>query len=266
MPLAMIPFPPIDPVAFTLGPVAVHWYGLSYIVGIGLGWGLLHDRARRSDGRWTADQVADLVFYAALGAVLGGRIGYILFYNLQSYLTAPLSILKVWRGGMSFHGGILGMSLALWWFARANQRSLLEMADYLVPAVPIGLGLGRLANFVNQELFGAPTLQPWGVLFTNPAAGGLARHPTQIYEALLEGLVMFLILNLLARKPRPHGTLLGVFLIIYAVFRSAVELLREPDEHIGYLAFGWLTMGQLLCLPMLIMGVLLLFAVGKRRE
>ncbi len=266
MPLAMIPFPPIDPVAFTLGPVAVHWYGLSYIVGIGLGWGLLHDRARRSDGRWTADQVADLVFYAALGAVLGGRIGYILFYNLQSYLTAPLSILKVWRGGMSFHGGILGMSLALWWFARANQRSMLEMADYLVPVVPIGLGLGRLANFVNQELFGAPTLQPWGVLFTNPAAGGLARHPTQIYEALLEGLVMFLILNLLARKSRPHGTLLGVFLIFYAVFRSAVELLREPDAHIGYLAFGWLTMGQLLCLPMLMMGVLLLLAVSKRRE
>ena len=158
------------------------------------------------------------------------------------------------------------MSLALWWFARANQRSFLEMADYVVLAVPIGLGLGRLANFVNQELFGAPTLVPWGVLFTNPAAGGLARHPTQIYEAVLEGAVMFLILNMLARKPRPHGFLLAVFLIFYAIFRSAVELLREPDEHIGYLAFGWLTMGQLLCLPMLVLGVLLLFTVGKRRE
>ena len=262
----MIPFPPIDPVAFTLGPVAVHWYGLSYIVGIGLGWGLLHDRAGRSNGRWTRDQVADLVFYAALGGVLGGRIGYILFYNLEAYLSQPLSILAVWRGGMSFHGGILGVSLALVWFARANKRSFLEVADYLIPAVPIGLGLGRLANFVNQELWGAPTLLPWGVLFTNPAAGGLARHPTQIYEALLEGAVLFLILNVLARQPRPHGTLLAAFLIFYAIFRFAVEFVREPDAHIGYLAFGWLTMGQLLSLPMFVIGVLLLLAMAQRRE
>ena len=262
----MIPFPPIDPVAFTLGPVAVHWYGLSYIAGIGLGWGLLHDRAGRSNGRWTRDQVADLVFYAALGAVLGGRIGYIIFYNLQSYLSQPLSILAVWRGGMSFHGGMLGVSLALVWFARANKRSFLEVADYLIPAVPIGLGLGRLANFVNQELWGAPTLLPWGVLFTHPAAGGLARHPTQIYEALLEGAVLFLILNVLARKPRPHGTLLAAFLIFYAIFRFAIEFVREPDAHIGYLAFGWLTMGQLLSLPMFVIGVLLLLTMAKRRE
>ena len=262
----MIPFPPIDPVAFTLGPLAVHWYGLSYIVGIGLGWGLLHDRARRSAGRWSADQVADLVFYAALGAVLGGRLGYILFYNLQSYLAQPLSILAVWRGGMSFHGGVLGLSLALVWFARAQRRSFLEVADYLVPVVPIGLGLGRLANFVNQELFGAPTQLPWGVLFTNPAAAGLVRHPTQIYEAMLEGALLFVILNVLARKPRPHGTLLAAFLILYGIFRSAVELLREPDAHIGYLAYGWLTMGQLLCLPMLVIGIWLLFSLGKRRE
>lgn len=262
----MIPFPPIDPIAFTLGPLAVHWYGLSYIVGIGLGWGLLHDRATRSNGRWSADQVADLVFYAALGAVLGGRIGYILFYNLQSYLSQPLSILAVWRGGMSFHGGVVGLSLALGWFARGNQRSFFEVADYLVPAVPIGLGLGRLANFVNQELWGAPTVLPWGVLFTNPAALGLVRHPTQIYEALLEGVVLFVILNALARKPRPHGSLLAAFLIFYALLRFAVEFLREPDAHIGYLAWGWLTMGQLLSLPMIIAGALILVSVGRRRE
>ncbi|MBK6660331.1 MAG: prolipoprotein diacylglyceryl transferase [Proteobacteria bacterium] len=261
----MIPFPPIDPVAFKLGPVAVHWYGLSYIVGIGLGWGLLHDRAGRGNGRWTRDQVADLVFYAALGGVLGGRIGYILFYNLHSYLSEPLSILAVWRGGMSFHGGAVGMSLALAWFARANQRSFLEVADFLVPVVPIGLGLGRIANFINQELWGAATTQPWGVLFTHPAAGGVARHPTQLYEAFLEGLVLFVILNAIARKPRAHGTLMACFLMLYAVFRFAVEFVREPDAHIGYLAFNWLTMGQLLSVPMFIIGGVMLVAVSNRK-
>lgn len=260
----MIPFPHIDPVAFKVGPVAVHWYGLSYIVGIALGWGLLHDRAARSDGRWTSEQVADLVFYAALGGVLGGRLGYILFYNFDSYLANPLGIFKVWQGGMSFHGGALGMSLALAWYARASKRPFLELADFLVPAIPIGLGLGRLANFVNQELWGAPTTLPWGVVFTNPAAGGVARHPSQIYEALLEGLLLFVILNLVARRPRPIGMLLGLFLMFYGMFRFAVEFVREPDAHIGYLAFDWFTMGQLLSLPMVIIGLVLIIAAGRR--
>lgn len=260
----MIPFPHIDPVAFKVGPVAVHWYGLSYIVGIALGWGLLHDRAARSDGRWTSEQVADLVFYAALGGVLGGRLGYILFYNFDSYLANPLGIFKVWQGGMSFHGGALGMSLALAWYARASKRPFLELADFLVPVIPIGLGLGRLANFVNQELWGAPTTLPWGVVFTNPAAGGVARHPSQIYEALLEGLLLFVILNLVARRPRPTGMLLGLFLMFYGMFRFAVEFVREPDAHIGYLAFDWFTMGQLLSLPMVIIGLVLIIAAGRR--
>lgn len=260
----MIPFPHIDPVAFKVGPVAVHWYGLSYIVGIALGWGLLHERAGRSDGRWTRDQVADLVFYAALGGVLGGRLGYILFYNFESYLADPLAILRVWQGGMSFHGGALGMSLALAWYARAGKRPFLELADFLVPVIPIGLGLGRLANFVNQELWGAPTTLPWGVVFTNPAAGGVARHPSQIYEALLEGLLLFVILNLVARRPRPTGLLLGLFLMFYGLFRFAVEFVREPDAHIGYLAFDWFTMGQLLSLPMVIIGLVLIIAAGRR--
>ena len=260
----MIPFPHIDPVAFKVGPVAVHWYGLSYIVGIALGWGLLHDRAARSDGRWTSEQVADLVFYAALGGVLGGRLGYILFYNFDSYLANPLGIFKVWQGGMSFHGGALGMSLALAWYARASKRPFLELADFLVPVIPIGLGLGRLANFVNQELWGAPTTLPWGVVFTNPAAGGVARHPSQIYEALLEGLLLFVILNLVARRPRPTGMLLGLFLMFYGLFRFAVEFVREPDAHIGYLAFDWFTMGQLLSLPMVIIGLVLIIAAGRR--
>ncbi|MGE0859153.1 MAG: prolipoprotein diacylglyceryl transferase [Gammaproteobacteria bacterium] len=260
----MIPFPHIDPVAFKVGPVAVHWYGLSYIVGIALGWGLLHDRAARSDGRWTREQVADLVFYAALGGVLGGRFGYILFYNFESYLANPLGIFKVWQGGMSFHGGALGMSLALAWYARASKRSFLELADFLVPVIPIGLGLGRLANFVNQELWGAPTTVPWGVVFTNPAAGGVARHPSQIYEALLEGVLLFVILNLVARRPRPTGMLLGLFLMFYGLFRFVVEFVREPDAHIGYLAFDWFTMGQLLSLPMVIIGLVLIVAASRR--
>jgi phosphatidylglycerol:prolipoprotein diacylglycerol transferase len=167
---------------------------------------------------------------------------------------------------MSFHGGTIGLTLALAWFARANQRSFLEVADYLVPVVPIGLGLGRVANFVNQELWGAATLMPWGVLFTNPAAGGIARHPTQLYEALLEGLVLFLILNWVARKPRPHGTLMACFLIFYAIFRFAVEFVREPDAQLGYLAFDWLTMGQLLSVPMFVIGLIMLATVAQRRE
>ena len=270
----MIPFPPIDPIAFkidpivlpwfTFGPIAVHWYGLSYITGIVLGWILLHDRAGRSNGRWSRDQVADVVFYAALGAVLGGRAGYILFYNLDAYLAAPLTIFAVWQGGMAFHGGVLGLTLALVWYARTQQRTFREVADFLVPAVPIGLGLGRLANFVNQELWGAPTTLPWGVLFNNPLAGAVPRHPSQLYEAALEGVVLFVILNAMLRKPRPTGHIMACFLLFYGLFRFAVEFVRDPDPQIGYLAFDWLTMGQLLSLPMILVGGLMLALIRAR--
>lgn len=260
----MIAFPDIDPVALRAGPVAVHWYGLAYIAGIALGWFYLQRRAASGAGGWRSEDVADIAFYAALGAVLGGRLGYILFYNAQAYLESPLSIFAVWRGGMSFHGGALGMACALAWFARTHGRSFLEVSDFLVPAAPIGLGLGRLANFVNQELWGAPTSLPWGVVFSTPAAGGIARHPSQLYEALLEGLVLFLILDWLARRPVSTGTVTGWCLILYAAFRSAVELVREPDAHIGYLSGGWLTMGQLLSLPMLLAGVAILLYARPR--
>lgn len=269
----MIPFPNINPVAldigeihlpwFTVGPIAVHWYGLSYIAGILLGWVLLHRRAAHTDGRWTRDQVADAVFYAALGGVLGGRIGYILFYNLDAYLAAPWTVLAVWHGGMSFHGGVIGLSAALKWYGRSIGRTFREVADFLVPAVPIGLCLGRIANFINQELWGAPTEQPWGVLFTHPAAGELPRHPTQLYESFLEGVVLFVILNLMARKPRPAGHITGTFLLLYGMFRFAVEFLREPDPQLGYLAFGWLTMGQVLSTPMILVGALMLIVIRE---
>jgi len=252
----MIQFPAIDPVAFTLGPVAVHWYGLAYIAGIGIGWWVLGRRA--ASRGWTPDAVADLVFYAALGAVLGGRIGYMVFYNFADFVAAPWSVLAVWRGGMSFHGGLLGMVVALTWFGRRRGRGFFACADFVVPVVPIGLGLGRVANFVNQELWGAPTTLPWGVLFTHPAAAGVARHPTQLYEALLEGVVLYVILAALDRRQRPAGHLLAWCLIFYAVFRIAVEFVREPDQHIGYLAWGWLTMGQVLSAPVLVAGLLIL--------
>jgi phosphatidylglycerol---prolipoprotein diacylglyceryl transferase len=259
----VIPFPDIDPVAFRIGPVAVHWYGLSYIAGIALAWWLLRRRAA-ADNQWSAQQVGDLVFYAALGGVLGGRLGYILFYNARSYLEDPSAIFAVWQGGMSFHGGVIGMVLAMAWFARANRRPFLDVSDCIVPVVPIGLGLGRLANFVNQELWGAPTSLPWGVVFSHPAAGGVARHPTQLYEAALEGVLLFVLLEAVRRRVPPRGTLTGLFLLGYGVFRSLVELLREPDAHIGYLAWGWLTMGHVLSAPMMLAGLAILVVAWRR--
>ncbi len=254
----MIQFPDISPIAIQIGPLAIHWYGLSYIAGIALGWWYLARDARRGYDGWSSEEVADVVFYAALGGVLGGRIGYILFYNFADYVDNPLTILAVWRGGMSFHGGVLGVVIALLVFGRRHQRRFLAVSDFLLPAVPIGLGLGRIANFVNQELWGAPTELPWGVVFTNPAAFGIARHPSQLYEAALEGLVLFVVLWMLRSRRPPVGTITGVFLCLYGVFRAAIEFVREPDAHIGYLYAGWLTMGQVLSLPMILAGVLLL--------
>ncbi len=256
----MIQFPALDPVAFELGPLAVRWYGLSYLVGIGLAWALLHRRCGRGAGRdWTPEQVSDLVFYAALGAVLGGRIGYVLFYNFTDYLANPAELFAVWRGGMSFHGGTLGVVCAIALFARRVGKPFLAVADFILPAVPIGLFLGRLANFVNQELWGAPSSLPWAVLFTHPAAGNLPRHPSQIYEALLEGVLLFIVLNWLqARQPR-RGVIAASFLIGYGLCRFAVEFVREPDAHLGYLWQGWLTMGQVLSTPMVLAGVVILF-------
>ncbi|MEQ8659884.1 MAG: prolipoprotein diacylglyceryl transferase [Gammaproteobacteria bacterium] len=260
----MIPFPAVDPVAFRLGPLAVHWYGLSYIAGIALAWWLLKRRAQAPGSAWTPQQVGDLVFYAALGGVLGGRLGYILFYNARSYLEDPSAIFAVWQGGMSFHGGVIGMVLAMAWLARTTRQPFFAVSDFIVPVVPIGLGLGRLANFVNQELWGAPTTLPWGVVFTHPAAGGVPRHPTQLYEALLEGVVLFIVLELARRRAPPRGTLTGLFLLGYGVLRALVELLREPDAHIGYLAWGWLTMGHVLSLPMVVAGSVIILWCSRR--
>ncbi len=260
----MIAFPDIDPVALQLGPVAIHWYGLAYVAAIGLGWWYLRRQAVDTAGSWSPDDVADVVFYAAVGGVLGGRIGYGLFYNLPTYLSDPLAIFAVWQGGMSFHGGLVGIVIALWLFCRARDRSFVSTTDFLIPAIPIGLGLGRVANFINQELWGAPSELPWAVVFTHPAAGALARHPSQLYEAVLEGVVLFVAMYLLVRVRPRTGIITGSFLCAYGAIRFAIEFVREPDAHLGYLHGDWLTMGQVLSTPMLIAGIAFVFWATRR--
>ena len=262
----MIQFPTIDPIAIQLGPVAIRWYGISYILGFGLAWALLSWRARR--GRWHAswntDQVADLVVYCAFGAVLGGRLGYIFLYKFSSYLADPLAIFRVWEGGMAFHGGLIGVLIALALFARKTNKTFFDVSDFIAPAVPVGLFFGRIANFINQELWGAPTDKPWGVLFTDPAAGGVPRHASQLYEAALEGILLFIILWIYSSKPRPAGMISGLFLIGYGFFRFLVEFVRLPDAHVGYIAFDWLTLGQVYSVPMILAGALLMMFASRR--
>lgn len=260
----MLSYPQIDPIAFQLGPLAVRWYGIAYIVGIVGGWWLMRLRARRPGSGWRSDEVADLTFYAALGGVLGGRIGYALFYNFPAYLDRPLDILKVWEGGMSFHGGLIGVLIAIAWFASRTGRSFFQVSDFLAPVVPLGLMAGRLGNFINGELWGAPSRLPWAMVFPDPRAGGIPRHPSQLYQAFLEGLLLLLILWWFSSRPRPAAAVSGLFLLGYGLARFAVEFVREPDAHLGYLAFGWVTMGQVLSLPMVVAGLILL-GLARRR-
>ena len=252
----MLPYPAIDPVAVSFGPVRLHWYGVMYIAAFLAAWLLGRCRAARPGSGWTADQVDDLATWAMLGVVLGARLGYILFYDLDAYLADPLEVFRVWNGGMSLHGGLVGvLSAALWWSLRHKKR-FLDVTDFVAPLVPPGLFFGRLGNFINGELWGKVTTVDWGMVF--PGAGELPRHPTQLYEAGLEGLLLFTILWVYSRKPRPLGAVSGLFAVLYALCRIGVEFFRLPDPQLGYLFFGWVTMGQVLCLPLLLAGVLLL--------
>ena len=255
--------PTIGPVAISLGPVKIHWYGLMYVIGFLALWFFASQRAKRPDSGWTAEQVSDFVFYGALGVILGGRLGYMLFYNLPHYIAHPLDVFKVWQGGMSFHGGLIGVLLAMLYFARKTGKTFFTVADFFAPWVPIGLGLGRLGNFINHELWGRTTDGPWGMVFRE--AGPLPRHPSQLYQAALEGLALFVILWLFARKPRPTASVSGLFLIFYGLFRILVEFVREPDPQLGYLAFGWLTMGQVLSVPMILFGAGLMVWAYKKK-
>ncbi|MET0071057.1 MAG: prolipoprotein diacylglyceryl transferase [Candidatus Thiodiazotropha sp.] len=275
----MMTYPGIDPTLISIGPVAIHWYGLMYVIGFLGGWWLGRLRVGKPGMVWDARQVDDVVFYIVLGVVLGGRIGYILFYNLDAFLANPLTLLKVWEGGMSFHGGLLGVILAMWYFARRHGRSFFEATDFIAPLVTVGLGAGRIGNFINAELWGGVTDLPWGMRVPCEVAAGLCArlgmapdaeyslpvHPSQLYESLLEGLVLFLILWTFSARPRPRMAVSGLFLICYGVFRFMVEFVRMPDQHIGYLAFDWLTMGQLLSLPMILFGILLFYLAYRAK-
>lgn len=258
-------FPNIDPIALQLGPIAIHWYALAYVAGIMFGYYYIGWLDRRQPKPFFHEKAKDdLIFYAVLGVLLGGRLGYILFYNLPFYLDHPAAIVKIWQGGMSFHGGLIGVLLAYAAFARKYQLSWLHVMDYLAAATPIGLFFGRIANFVNGELYGRVTDSPWGMVF--PKGGPLPRYPSQLFEAALEGLVLFvvlLIVVLATRALRYRGLLGGMFLAGYGMARFTVEYFREPDEQLGFLAFG-ATMGQLLCVPM-ILGGLVLVATARRR-
>ncbi|HYE01137.1 MAG TPA: prolipoprotein diacylglyceryl transferase [Alphaproteobacteria bacterium] len=255
----------IDPVALDLGFIQIRWYALSYIVGFILGWRYALHLAKDPLGGVSVKDTDDFFTWAILGVILGGRIGYVVFYNGAHYLQNPLDALKVWQGGMSFHGGLIGVLLAIWLFARSRGLTFFQLGDIVASVVPIGLFFGRLANFVNGELFGRPTDVPWGVVFRD--GGPVPRHPSQLYEAVLEGLVLFAILAVLARRPgirARHGLLGGLFLVGYGVARFFVEFFREPDPQLGFL-FAGATMGQLLCLPMIALGGWII-ARALRRE
>lgn len=260
----MLTFPEINPVALQLGPLKIHWYGIMYLVAFAAAWWLGNRRARKPGSGWTAAQVSDVVFYGALGTVLGGRIGYTLFYNFSGFLADPVSIIRVWEGGMSFHGGLLGVLFAMWLFGRKTRKGFFEITDFIAPLVPVGIGAVRFANFINGELWGRVTQSPLGMIF--PTGGPLPRHPSQLYEMFLEGVVLFFIVWLFSAKPRPRMAVSGVFALGYGSFRFIAEFFRQPDEHIGFIAFNWLTMGQLLSTPLIILGIALLFLAYRHNN
>ncbi len=270
-------YPSIDPVIVSIGPLALRWYGLAYLAAFAVCWWLGNLQNRRARLGWTRPQVSDLVFYGAIGAVVGGRIGYLLFYSFDVFLRDPLVLLRIWDGGMSFHGGLAGAIGAMAWFARRVNRGFWQVADFVAPLVPIGLGLGRLGNFANTELPGRMTEVPWGLVYPCDAAAvrninvlcsgeweSFARHPSPLYQAFAEGVVLFVFVWWVAARPRPAGLVSGAFLTGYGLLRFVTEWFREPDGHIGFLAFDWLTMGQLLSLPMAIVGMLVIVWALRR--
>lgn len=242
--------PLIDPAIFEIGPISLRWYGLMYLIGFAAAYYLANKRLSRTT--WNKNQLSDLLFWGFLGVILGGRIGYVFFYQFQQFLHDPVYLLKIWTGGMSFHGGLLGVVVALWLFARKSKVSFLQVGDFIAPLVPLGLGAGRIGNFINAELWGRTSDVPWAIIF--PGAGPTARHPSQLYEFVLEGLVLFALLWWYSGKKRPVGAVSGLFLLGYGCFRFFVEYFREPDAHIG-LYGNSISQGQILSSPMIIGGI-----------
>ncbi|MGA9828554.1 MAG: prolipoprotein diacylglyceryl transferase [Rhodanobacteraceae bacterium] len=269
-------FVDINPIAFSIGPVAVHWYGIMYLIGFAMAWWLGERRRRAGRLPIGTEQFSDLAFYGMLGVIVGGRIGYMLFYDTPELIHHPLSLFRIWEGGMSFHGGLLGVLAAVWLWSRRNRIHFFDTVDFVAPLIPIGLGLGRLGNFIGGELWGRHTDLPWGMIFPRALeglgktrdqlhamylAGQLdteARHPSQLYEATLEGAVLFAVLWIYSRKPRPRYAVSGLFALLYGLFRFGVEFVRQPDVQLGFIAFHWVTMGQILSLPLIVVGIVLL--------
>jgi phosphatidylglycerol:prolipoprotein diacylglycerol transferase len=275
-------YPSIDPIIVAFGPIAIRWYGLAYLAAFLIAWWLGNRLADRRSGKWTHQQVSDLVFYGALGAVLGGRIGYVFFYGFDQFLADPLWLFRIWDGGMSFHGGLIGVLVALWWFGRSTGRTFLEVGDFTAPLVPVGLGFGRLGNFANTELPGRATDSIFGLVYRCDAEAirsinetctgeweSFARHPSPLYQAFAEGIVLFVIVWFAARHfdkvPGPAGRTSGAFLAGYGGLRIITEFFRQPDARLGFLAFDWLTMGQLLSVPLVVIGAFLLLRRSPQR-
>lgn len=281
----MIPYPPLDPIIVALGPLAIRWYGVMYVIGFAAAWWLGRRRAAQPGSTWSPADVDDLIFFAAIGVILGGRLGWILFYGGEQVLEDPLTIVRIWEGGMSFHGGLLGVIVAVAVFARRRRRRIADVTDFLAPLPGPGILAGRIGNFINGELWGKPTSVPWGftvdpaVLHPNQAAEAqrlctrfeidpciLHVHASQLYEGLLEGLVLFIVLWVYTSKPRPRLAPSGLFLICYGIFRFAIEFVRVPDENRGYLLFDWVTMGQILSLPMILAGIAMMLIAYRRNS
>lgn len=254
----MLTYPEIDPIIFSIGAVKIRWYGLMYVIGFLLSWWLARRRCQRADSPINAGQVDDLIFYGMLGVILGGRLGYAFFYGTEQLFSDPLYLLKITEGGMSFHGGLAGVLIAMWLFGRKLGHTMWRMADFVAPLAPLGLGFGRIGNFINGELWGKPTDVPWAF-----DVNGQVLHPSMLYESLLEGFVLFAIIWWYSAKPRPYMAVTGLFLLLYGVFRFIIEFYRVPDAHLGYLALDWVTMGQVLTIPMILAGAIML-AMGYR--
>lgn len=259
----MLMHPDFDPVAVALGPLKIHWYGLMYLCAFAFAFWICKLRAKQKRAPFKPSQVDDIIFYVAMGVVVGGRLGYIFFYNFSEFLNNPLILFQVWKGGMSFHGGFLGVVLAITLYCRKHKIAVGDLLDFAALAAPIGLFFGRMGNFIGQELWGRPTDLPWAMVF--PAdPSGLARHPSQLYEAVLEGLVVFAVIYFYLNIKRPRWAAAALFIILYGSFRFLVEFAREPDAHIGFDLFGWLSRGQLLSLPMIIVGVAVIVWAYKK--
>lgn len=260
----MFIYPKIDPVLVHIGPLSIHWYGIMYLVGFLSAWILGCRRIRHHHLPLSKEELADLIFYCAVGVIVGGRLGYVSFYQPAAFLAKPWTVFYLWQGGMSFHGGLIGVAAALVCFAKLFKKPLLVVTDFAALMTPLGLAFGRLGNFINGELWGRATDVPWAFVF--PHVDNLPRHPSQLYELLLEGILLFTFLWIFARKQRPEGAITGLFLIGYGLSRFFVEFFREPDAFLGFVAFSWMTMGQLLSIPMIVLGCAFVFYAYRYKQ